>query len=189
MATEPELPRDFVSNSIDSFRANVVNRGGVQYASKYIVEFYTPFGNYVTYPSEVNIPQRALATYDAGQPDSLWGTKRKVPVQHEFDEVTMSFVIYQDNEDRKFLESWMDNIINKGSYNEDYIEYANVYFDYVGKIYISTLLAGSHDVTTATYLLDEAYPLSILPITLAAENNGYATFVATFAYRKYYIIK
>jgi hypothetical protein len=185
---EPQTPNNFISNSIDSFRANVLSKGGVQLASKYMVDFFTPFGNFSTYPSEVNLPQRALATYDAGQPESLWGTKRKIPVQHEFDEITMSFIIYQDWAERRFLEGWMDNIINKGGYNDDYVEYSNVYFDYVGKIYISTLLANSHNTITSTFLLDEAYPLSLLPVTLSSDNTGYSTFVATFAYRKYYFL-
>jgi len=184
----PTTPENFRSTSIDSFRADALRKGGVQLASKYIVDFYTPFGNFTTYPSEVNLPQRAFVTYDAGQPESLWGTKRKIPIQNEFDEITMSFIVFQDWAERTFFEGWMDNIINKESYGSDSVEYSKVYFDYVGKIYISTLLANSHDTVTSTFLLEEAYPLSLLPISLTSESTGYTTFVATFAYRKYYFL-
>lgn len=187
-ADEPDVPLDFRPGTISNFRSSIMSKGGLQIASKYIVEFYTKFGNFVCYPAEVTMPQRALATFDVGQPESLWGTKRKIPVQHEFDEITMSFVVYQDWAERKFLEGWMDNIINKHEYNEEHYEYSNIYFDYVGKIYISTLSHQDQNKITSTFLLDEAYPLSLLPISLSSENTGYVTFVATFAYRKYYFL-
>jgi hypothetical protein len=180
-------------------RASIVRRGGPQLANRYIVEFVTPNDlnssgeSFVTYPSEVNLPQRALATYTAGQPESLWGTKRKVPVMHEYDEVTMSFVIYEDFAERSFFEKWMDYIINKGNFNSFYQEAARPYSSYVGKIYIGTYAkdadlmdGGQSGKFTSTTVLDEAYPLSLLPISLSAENTGYTTYVVNFAYRKYY---
>jgi hypothetical protein len=183
-------PTTFYPTSISSLRSSIVGRGGgVQLANRYDVEFITPFGNFLTYPTEVNIPQRALATYTTGQPSSMWGTKRKVPIQHEFDEITMSFIIYQDWAEKAFFEQWMDYIVNKDQYNDRYQEFSRVYLNYVGKIYISTIKkdaqGGSNGYTSKT-LLDEAYPLSILPVSLAAENTGYTTLVVTFAFRKSY---
>ena len=193
----PKPPNDFNPGSISSLRQKIVSRGGVQHANRYMVQFITPTDKaFVTYPMEVNLPQRALSTYDAGQPQALWGTKRKVPVMHEFDEVTMSFVIYQDWAERTFFEKWMDFIINKAGGNSQYYEYARPYASYVGEIYIYTLSTDTDlsrpqnplKFTSAT-LLDEAYPLSLLPISLSAENTGYSTYVVNFAYRKYYNLK
>jgi hypothetical protein len=198
----PQVPDNFVPRSVSNLRASIVRRGGPQMASRYIVEFVSPNDlnstgeSFITYPSEVNLPQRALATYTAGQPESLWGTKRKVPVMHEYDEVTMSFVIYEDFAERNFFEKWMDYIINKGSYSSFYQEAARPYSSYVGKIYIGTLAkdADQTDSTqtgkfTSTTVLDEAYPLSLLPISLSADNTGYSTYVVNFAYRKYYNLR
>ena len=188
MAKKIETPEDFVAGSITQFRNSVVDRGGVQFANRYVVDFITPYGTFSTYPSEINIPQRALATYSTGQPESLWGTKRKIPIQHEFDEITMAFVLYQDFTEKNFFDSWMDNIINRGSYNDNLTENANVYFDYVGKVYITTFASGSQatnldDGITSRTLLDEAYPLNLLPIQMSSENTGYTTFVLTLAFR------
>lgn len=187
MANDIPVPNDFISGSISEFRNNVVSRGGVQFANRYIVDFITPFGSFTTYPSEVNVPQRALVTYETGQPRSLWGTKRKIPIQHEFDEITMSFVLYQDFAEKNFFDSWMDKIVNRGTYDNQEIESANVYLDYIGKVYISTFSSNSqlnNQMTlTSKTLLDEAYPLNLLPISLASENTGYTTFVMTIAYR------
>jgi hypothetical protein len=189
----PDIPQNFIPKTVSSLRSSIVSRGGVQHASRYLVEIVTPEDSFVTYPIEINLPQRALATYTAGQPQALWGTTRKVPLMHEFDEVTMSFVIYQDWAERNFFEKWMDFIINKGNYEDQYYEYARPYFSYVGKIYISTLknISNLHRPTkpigfSSMTLLDEAYPLSLMPISLSADNTGYATYVVNFAYRKYY---
>ena len=189
----PESPNDFIPKTISSLRSSVVARGGPQKSSRYMVEFVTPNGSYLTYPTEINLPQRALATYNTGSPQSIWGTKRKVPLMHEYDEVTMSFAIYQDWAERHFFESWMDFIINKDGYEDEYAEYSRPYFSYVGKIYISTFKNRSNlneprlpiGFSSMT-LLDEAYPLSLLPISFSAESTGYPTYVVNFAYRKYY---
>ena len=189
MPENEQIPEDFLPNSISSMRSNIINRGGVQHGSRYIVEFITPFGSFVTYPSEVNIPQRALSTYSAGTPTSLNGTVRKVPIQNEYDEITMSFVIYQDWAEKNFFDKWMDFIVNKGNYPDQYQEVVRLYSQMVGKIYISTITAQSQvdDPTfTSRTLLDEAYPLSILPVSLSADNTGYTTLVMTFAFRKTY---
>lgn len=194
MAEKPQIPEDFTSGSITNFRNNVLDRGGVQISSRYMVEFYTPYGNFVTYPNEVNIPQRAFVTFDAGQPLSMWGSKRHIPIQNEYDELTMSFVVYQDWAEKKFFESWMDNIVNTGKPGQQYYEYSNLYYKYIGKIYISTFGANTQPASggknfTSKVLVDEAYPLSLLPISMAADGTGYTTFVLNIAYRKYYNLK
>lgn len=192
MAKDPEVPSDFNPRSISNFRNQIINRGGVQIANRYVVDFVTPFGTFTTYPSELNIPPRALRTYDAGQPSSLWGTVRKVPIQHEYDVITMSFVLYEDWAEKNFIDSWMDKIVNKQKSDDQYFEYSNTYFDYIGKIYINTLKSSSqtdNPVFTSKTLLDEAYPLSMLPISIAADNTGYTTFVCSFAFRHYYNLK
>jgi len=207
MAEEPETPDDFISSSISEFRNKILNRGGIQLASRYMVEFYTPYGNFVTYPTELNIPQRALKTFDVGQPLSLWGTSRKIPVQQEYDECTMSFVVYEDWQEKTFFDQWMNNIINVAEYDEDgepeRYEYANIYFDWIGKVYINTFSSAyqpsgqqsggrsrgrSNPQFTSKILLDEAYPLSLLPISMTAEATGYTTFVLNMAYRKSYML-
>ena len=193
----PKTPESFIPKSVSNLRSSIVNRTGIQYSSRYMVEFITPRNeSFLTYPSEINLPQRALSTYSAGQPQALWGTNRKVPVMHEFDEVTMSFVIYQDWAERNFFEKWMDYIINKGDYDEQYYEYARPYFSYVGQIYISTFKQVSNlnrpekpiGFSSLT-LLDEAYPLTLLPVSMSAESTGYTTYVVNFAYRKHYNLK
>lgn len=187
-----DVPNDFISGSITEFRNNVVNRGGVQFANRYVVDFVTPFGSFTTYPSEVNLPQRALATYNTGLPVSLWGSKRKIPLQHEFDEITMSFVLFEDFAEKNFFDSWMDNIVTRQNYNTRLTENANIYFDYVGKVYISTFTSSGQATSlknssvTSKTLLDEAYPLNLLPIQLSSENTGYTNFVITIAYRNSY---
>lgn len=194
MATNfPDTPNDFLPRSISNLRQEIIRRGGVQHASRYMVEFVSPDDSFVTYPTEINLPQRSFGTYDAGQPLSLWGTKRKVPVISEYDEVTMSFVLYQDFAERTYFEKWMDYIINKVDPNDDIPEFARPYFNCVGKIYISTLATGNDRTNsnlqakiTSKTLLDEAYPLALLPISMSADNTGYTTYVINFAYRKYY---
>lgn len=187
-----EIPNDFIAGSINQFRNSVVSRGGVQFANRYVVDFVTPFGSYTTYPSEVNVPQRALVTYNTGLPVSLWGTKRKVPLQHEFDEITMSFVLFQDFAEKNFFDGWMDQIVTRGTASRPITENASPYFTYVGKVYITTFSSFGQAIDlnnasiTSKTLLDEAYPLNLLPISLSSENTGYTTFVLTLAFRHSY---
>jgi len=190
-----EPPNSYNPTSITNLRQQIVSRGGVQYASRYVVDFVSPYGTFTTYPLELNMPQRALATFEVGQPTSLWGTKRSIPLQHEYDNITMSFIIYQDWAEKDFFDKWMNKIINSEKYSEertDEYEYSYPYFSYTGKIYISTLSGNSqldNPIFTSKILLDEAFPISLLPISLSAENSGYTTFVASFAFRKYYNLK
>ena len=43
-----EIPNDFIAGSINQFRNSVVNRGGVQFSNRYVVDFITPFGSFTT---------------------------------------------------------------------------------------------------------------------------------------------
>ena len=102
-----------VSNTVTQFRTDVLAKGGPQISSKYRVTLYhTDLGEIRCYPQSVIIPGRLFSFYD----QDLWGPTRKIPLKRAYTQCNMTFIVYQDWAERKYLENWMNRIIvNSGS--------------------------------------------------------------------------
>ena len=102
-----------VSNTVTQFRTDVIAKGGPQISSKYRVSLYhSALGVIRCYPQSVIIPGRLFSFYD----QDLWGPTRKIPLKRAYTQCNMTFIVYQDWAERKYLENWMNKIIvNSGS--------------------------------------------------------------------------
>jgi len=96
------------STSITDFRQAVIKRGGVQQPNRYRVWLQNNQNStLVCYPESITLPQRSFNT----APYSPWGPIMQIPIRREYGECSMSFIIYEDFAEKKFLESWMDSIM------------------------------------------------------------------------------
>ena len=102
-----------VSNTVTQFRDDVIAKGGPQISSKYrVILFNSDLGEIRCYPQSVIIPGRLFSFYD----QDLWGPTRKIPLKRAYTQCNMTFIVYQDWAERKYLENWMNKIIvNSGS--------------------------------------------------------------------------
>jgi hypothetical protein len=183
--------------------------GGLQQVSRYEVLLQGPGGlpAFVTYPENVALPPRSFIS----TPFSNWGPDFNIPVKREYGECAMSFIIYQDWYERKYIESWMDKVIPTGIKSvggggggggsaapsaADFADYTNPYSVFSGNIQINCLSVTSNSSgspggkvdgkrVTAKITLNDVFPMSITPTTLSAEASGYGTFVAIFTFRDY----
>lgn len=96
-----------VSSTVQQFRQGVIKKGGPQIAAKYRASLTAPFGSILAYPLSIILPGRNFVFYD----HDLWGPVRKIPFKRGYTQCNMSFVIYQDWYERKFLEQWMNFMI------------------------------------------------------------------------------
>ena len=96
-----------VSSTVQGFRTGVLRKGGPQIAAKYRAILGSPFGTASSYPLSIILPGRNFLFYD----HDLWGPVRKIPFKRGYTQCNMSFVIYQDWYERKFLEAWMNLMI------------------------------------------------------------------------------
>jgi len=169
-----------VSNSIQNFRENVINRGGgPQYASKYIATMVWPQGSRTYYPLSVVLPGRNYAFFE----HDIWGPIRKIPYKRGYTQCNMTFIIYQDWEERNFIERWMNSVVLNS--NRRFDETA-LYTEAVGTIQVKCFRSNS-DQTTKTITFKEAFPAQISPAALGADATAYPTFTVGFQFNEYII--
>lgn len=96
------------AGKVSDFRQSVNSRGGIQQPNRYkVIMVDNRRSSILCYPESITLPQRSFNTV----PFSPWGPIVQIPTRREYGECAMSFIIYQDWAERKFLERWMDTII------------------------------------------------------------------------------
>lgn len=178
-----------VATTINEFRQLVVSRKGPQIAGKYEVTLSTGYGDTVTaYPLNVVVPGRTFKFYE----HDIWGPNRKVPIKRVYSDCSMTFLIYQDWNERSFLEKWMNSVVNNFDNTtvattqaiSEYNDYLN--YNSVGTIQIKFLKSDSQLDMNTVVTLKEAYPSSLSQITIGSDGSSYPTFNVTFEYNSYY---
>ena len=178
-----------VATTVNEFRQLVVSRKGPQIAGKYEVTLSTGYGDTVTvYPLNVVVPGRTFKFYE----HDIWGPNRKVPIKRVYSDCSMTFLIYQDWNERSFLEKWMNSVINNFDNStvatteaiSEYNDYLN--YNSVGTIQIKFLKSDSDTDMNTAITLKEAYPSSLSQITIGSDGSSYPTFNVTFEYNNYY---
>lgn len=109
-----------ISKTMVEFREAVLKQGGPQIASKYRVTLVDYASNFLLcYPMAVILPGRNFSFYE----HDIWGPTRKVPNKRNYTQCNMTFLVYQDWTERKFLETWMNEIVynNYASQNSNII--------------------------------------------------------------------
>lgn len=103
---------DKVSRTIQEFRQDVLQRGGPQISSMYVVTLAHIIQEpIVCYPLSVIVPGRQFNYYD----HDLWGPNRKIPYKRGYTQCHMSFIVYQDWAERTYIETWMNTIVNNAN--------------------------------------------------------------------------
>lgn len=106
----PGAPYDRTGRSPRQFKQRILSSGGLQQVSRYEVLFSVPalgLASMKTYPENVTMPPRSFQT----TPFTNWGPDFNIPTKREYGECAMSFYIYQDWYERRFMEAWMDGVI------------------------------------------------------------------------------
>ena len=97
-----------VSNTVDEFRSSILGRNGLQIAGFYKVTFVTGTGDSIScYPLKVVLPGRGFKMFE----HEIWGPSRKIPVKRTYTDCIMTFIMYQDFQERTFLETWMNSVL------------------------------------------------------------------------------
>lgn len=103
-----------VSKTVQQFREGVLKKGGPQVAGKYKVLMSWPGGQLLCYPLSVVLPGRMFSFYE----HDIWGTVRKIPHKRGYTQCNMTFLIYQDWNERSYMEKWMNSVVlNKNFVN------------------------------------------------------------------------
>lgn len=97
-----------VSNTINQFRQDVLGKGGPQISALYRVTMIGPGSQtLLCYPMSIIIPGRQFVYYE----HDLWGPNRKIPYKRGYTQCHMTFIAYQDWNERSFIERWMNTIV------------------------------------------------------------------------------
>lgn len=103
-----------VSKTVQQFREGVLKKGGPQIAGKYKVLMSWSGGQLLCYPLSVVLPGRMFSFYE----HDIWGTVRKIPHKRGYTQCNMTFLIYQDWNERSYMEKWMNSVVlNKNFVN------------------------------------------------------------------------
>lgn len=123
----------------------------------------------------------------------IYGTQRKMPYGLAYNSMNITFICTNYMAERTFFDIWHQYIIGPRS---QYMEY---YSDYVGQViiqkrnndidgnYISSREEATQGLANklSTYVLEEAYPVSIQPQELSYDGDGYLKLTVEFAYAKW----
>ena len=137
------------------------------------------------------------------------GPFNRIPTQQTYTDVTVSFLLSEDLREKDYFEAWQESIMNTGAYenisqqqlmlaeqeaeftgfSESYVQspFGYKYFDeYVGRVEIRTY--GAAGDLRSIHTLNEAYPISIAPVSLSWGEEGVARLQVTFAYKNYKVV-
>lgn len=94
---------------VTNYRNKILSWGGPQIPSRYVVMFRKPGSDTVDtfYPESISLPTRAFNV----TPFSFWGPDYLIPSRRDYGECAMSFIMWSDNYERRYFETWMDNVI------------------------------------------------------------------------------
>lgn len=164
----------------------------------------------------VDIPGRNFTVTD--HKFTNMGPFNRVPISQTYTDVTVSFILSEDFREKDYFEYWQESIMNTGAYEGNQASVANEtarteaetnmingvtgagysemyssskfmnkYFDdYIGRVEIRQYGAGGD--LRSIHTLQEAYPISIAPISMSWADDNIARLQVTFAYRNYKVV-
>lgn len=124
------------------------------------------------------LPGRTIATAD----EQGFGSSIKHAYEVTFNDLTVSIIASEDMNERRLIETWMDNTVRRPSTTNTggLIKYYNDYAS--GTVTIYQLNDQKKQIAKCT--LNRAYPIAVGPMNLTwEENDTYQRFAVTFAYR------
>jgi len=137
----------------------------------------------------IDIPGRSFSPIDHRFTNI--GPVNKLPGVQTYPDITATIICSEDLREKDFFEWWQENMQNTGAY-EEYIptgsygksKFGHRYFDdYIGRVVVRQY--GSQGELKSTHTLNEAYPLTISPISMNWSSEEPARLAVSFAYRNY----
>jgi len=98
----------------------------------------------------------------------------KYPYQVQFNDLSLTFIVGSDMDEKKFFDSWMELIVPSSTYNMNYKE------KYVTDVRITQF--DSTDIPTYAVDLMDAYPITVNQLDLDWSSEGYHKLTVVFAY-------
>ena len=126
----------------------------------------------------ISIPGRQLLSTE----HRIFGTVRKMPYGVLYEDLTATFICTNSMIERTFFDVWQQLIISPGS------QYMEFYENYVGSIVIQKIsnnVKPNKNEKLATYVLQEAYPISIQSQELSYGDTEYLKLTVQFAYSRW----
>jgi hypothetical protein len=169
---------------IDDLKSVIGARGGLARNNLFEVFLFPPqslldFQLLVDVPllcESVSIPGRQITSFE--YPLHSFRQDVKVPNGYLNADIDLTFLLTNDFQIKKLIESWSDLVVDKQSYSVNYLR------DYCGNINIRSLdQRGSNTYETTLF---NAWPITINPIELENQNtNDYTRFQVTFTFEDF----
>lgn len=166
-----------MAGSISEFKSSFST--DVARPSRFDVEIPIPLGlvPYLGISRKLNLrcegtelPGRAISTVGM----KIYGPEEKYPYQTTFQDITLTFIVGDDMEEKLFFDAWLDWINPSLTYN----------FKFKGD-YAVPVRINQYDVQNkVSYSVDllDAFPVGINSMNLDSSADGYHKIVVTFAF-------
>lgn len=116
------------------------------------------------------LPGRTISTMSM----KIYGAEEKYPYQTIFNDLSLTFIVGDDMEEKKIFDTWINWINPTTNYNFKYKS------DYAVPLRINQYTV-SNEISYSVILLD-AYPIAINDLSLDWSSDGYHKLTVTFAY-------
>jgi len=162
-----------LQNFIQSFRSDAAR------PNRFEVNIFSPLtainqnvGRNLKFRCEAaELPGRSFGTVD-----QKFGSNptQKYPIHTAYNDITLTFIVSNGLQERKFFDSWMDSVNPINTFDFKYKE------EYVGQIGI-TQFDAQNSAVYKVYLLN-AYPIAVNQLDLDWSSDGYHKLAVVFAY-------
>lgn len=180
-------------NSLEQF-TSIINRygAGLAQSCRYMVVLNSPKVLYDNSPvfrsvikdmsflcEQAEIPGKNITVNDA----RYYGPNFKYPVQTEYTDITMTFIVRDEMYEKEFFDNWLLSINPNTTYDFEYKS------NYVSQIDIfqfsATTTVEQKSKPTYKITLVDAFPVSVAPMGLVWGEEGYHRVGVTFAYTEW----
>ena len=176
--------------SVDTLKAEINNLGGFAKNNKFSVVISAPSGipalqnNAILrrlsfFCDTVSLPTKSLATYEK----QIYGPVKAMPYRMTFTEASMSFIMTDSMNEKKYFDEWQNKIVDPGSGNLGYFD------DYICDINIKNFgryVTTDSDTPTYEVTLIDAWPSIVSEVQLSHSGGTEAMKLpVTFQFKKW----
>lgn len=178
------------SFSPDTIKSTLLNSGGIAFNDKYLVTlnkppaFELPGGQHMRQRLSLlcdtaTLPTKSLATYEK----QIYGPVKAMPYRMTFTEASVSFIMTDSMEEKKYFDTWQNKIIDQNTGNVGFFN------DYVCDINIKKFgrnAKTTEDSPTYEVILIDAWPSIVSEIQLSHSGGTESMKLpVTFQFKKW----
>lgn len=192
------IPNSPGVSNVQAFRSVLLRYGaGPAQACRYMVKIHPPKsfpGRSATMAAvimdlsflceQAEMPGKTLVVNDA----RYYGPNFKYPVQSEYSDITMNFIVRDEMYEKEFFDDWMQNINPIDRYD---FAYKDSYATTIEIVQYSAILESDSQPgrgkPRATYMVSliDAFPIVVAPMGLVWGEEGFHRVSVTFAYTEW----